>query len=162
MYRFHMVLENELDRLFPRFCIIDFACDKSGQYVSEVFAQRQWTLKWWWMGCVAQRVFIHLSVITWSQGYPYFGNLTCRATCRAACHNCHLIVCRRFVSTNSLPFLRFPHLPQILNKQTVATWFLRYRVPFPLKALSKRSKDMLSTDDIGRRFSVMNNACTIS
>ena len=59
-------------------------------------------------------------VLSAEQGYPFFGNLTCRATCRAACHNCHLTACRRFVSTNSLLFLPFPHLPQFLNKQTVA------------------------------------------
>ena len=29
-------------------------------------AQRWWALTWWWMGCVAQRVFIHLSVISWT------------------------------------------------------------------------------------------------
>ena len=34
MYRFQMVLENELDRLFQRFCIIDFACDWNGHCVS--------------------------------------------------------------------------------------------------------------------------------
>ena len=34
MYRFQMVLENELDRLFQRFCIIDFTCDWNGHCVS--------------------------------------------------------------------------------------------------------------------------------
>ena len=34
MYRFQMVLENELDRLFQRFWIIDFTCDWNGHCVS--------------------------------------------------------------------------------------------------------------------------------
>ena len=37
-----------------------------GMAIVWVFAQRWWTLTQWWTGCVAQRVFIHLSVITWS------------------------------------------------------------------------------------------------
>ena len=160
MYRFQMVLENELDRLFQRFCI------------HWLFMRQEWSICEWSVCtetmdshlvmmngmCGTKRRVTSLSVITWSQGYPYFGNLTCRA----ACHNCHHTACRRFVSTNSLLFLPFSHLPHILNKQTVATWFLRYLVPLPLKALSKRSKDMLPTDDMGRFFSAMNNAYAIS
>ena len=161
MYRFQMVLENELDRLFQRFWTIDFTCDWNGHCVS-ICTEMMGSHTVMNGMCDTKKGVTSLSVITWSQGYPYFGNLTCRATCRAACHNCHLIVCRRFVSTNSLLFLPFSHLPHILNKQTVATWFLRYLVPLPLKALSKRSKDMLPTDDMGRFFSAMNNAYAIS
>ena len=34
MYRFQMVLENELEGVYQRFCIIDFACDWNGHCVS--------------------------------------------------------------------------------------------------------------------------------
>ena len=37
-----------------------------GMAIVWVFAQRWWALTQWWTGCVAQRLFIHLSVITWS------------------------------------------------------------------------------------------------
>ena len=135
----------------------DFACDWNGHCVS-ICTEMMGSHTMMNGMCGTKRRVTSLSVITWSQGYPYFGNLTCRA----ACHNCHHTACRRFVSTNSLLFLPFSHLPHILNKQTVATWFLRYLVPLPLKALSKRSKDMLPTDDMGRFFSAMNNAYAIS
>ena len=65
MYRFQMVLENELDRLFQRFWIIDFTCDWNGHCVSICTEMMDSHTVMNGM-CGTKRRVTSLSVITWS------------------------------------------------------------------------------------------------